>query len=307
VVKEGDEARAAVAEDARRTTSRRELAATAGFDQVSPEVGALDTDAFDQLLDNDADAALGLLAAMAGATDEGLRELARALAGRILVDVARIGVASHRGVGRMSIQSARTAMGDLDLDASADAIVAARAAGRPLQVDDLSVAAWRRPSTALCLLVDRSGSMHGERLAAATIAAAAVAYRAGDDCSIVAFAEDAVVVEAQNEHRAVDDVVSDLLRLRGHGTTDVGLALRVAARQLDRSRAGRKVAVLLSDCRVTAGGDPTADAAHLAELAVIAPADDLDDARRLAGAVGARCVGLSGPSGVPAAVADALA
>ena len=55
------------------------------------------------------------------------------------------------------------------------------------------------------------------------------------------------------------------------------------------------------------GGDPTADAARLEELAVIAPAEDLIDARRLADAVGARCVGLSGPSGVPAAVADALA
>jgi Mg-chelatase subunit ChlD len=197
-------------------------------------------------------------------------------------------------------------MGDIDLDGSSDAIVAARTAGRPVHTDDLSVTAWRRPTTALCLLVDRSGSMHGERLAAAAIAAAAVAFRAGDDCSIVAFAEDAVVVEAQDEHRPVDEVVSDLLRLRGHGTTDVGLALRVAARQLDRSRAGRKVAVLLSDCRVTTGGDPTADAVRLEELAIIAPAGDMADAQALADAVGARCVALSGPSGVPDAVAGAL-
>jgi Mg-chelatase subunit ChlD len=298
-----------VAEAGRRTTSRRELSANPGFDDVSPELGVLDPDAFDRLLDDDADRALGLLAAMAGATDEGLRALARQLAGRVLVDVARVGVARARGVGRISVQPARLAVGDVDLDASADAVVAARAAGRPPHLDDLAVATWRRPAPALCLLVDRSGSMHGERLAAAAIAAAAVAYRAGDDYSIVAFAEDAVVVEAQQERRPVDDVVSDLLRLRGHGTTDVGLALRVAADQLDRSRAGRKVAVLLSDCRVTTGGDAIADAtrlARLAELAVIAPADDLADARALADAVGARCVGLSGPSAVPDALAAAL-
>ena len=55
----------------------------AGFDEVSPEVGTLDPDAFDELLEGDPDAALGLLAAMTGATDEGLRALARRLAGRM--------------------------------------------------------------------------------------------------------------------------------------------------------------------------------------------------------------------------------
>ncbi len=310
MVKEGDEARAAVAEAGRRTTSRRELSATDGFEAVSPEVGELDADAFDDLMDADPDAALGLLAAMTGATDERLRELARALAGRVLVDVARVGVARNRGIGRLAARPARLALGDVDLDASAEQIVAARAAGRPPSVDDLTVATWQRPSTAVCLLVDRSGSMHGERLATAAIAAAAVAYRAGVDCSVVAFADDAVVVLAQAEGRPTEDVVDDLLRLRGHGTTDVGLALRVAATQLARSSAGHKVAVLLSDCRVTSGGDPSGDAARLAalaELAIVAPAGDDADAHLLAEAVGGRCVAVAGPSTIPDALAAALA
>lgn len=260
-------------------------------------------------MDEDLDAALTLLADLTGATDERLRELARTLAGRVLVNVARTGVARRRGVGRIRPVRATRAAGDVDLDASLDDIVAARAALRPVTADDLTVEAWARPDTALCLLVDRSGSMTGDRLAAAAIAAAAVLYRHGHDCSVVAFAGTAIVVKAQDERREADEVVSDLLRLRGHGVTDLGLALRTARSQLDRSRAGRRITLLLSDARSTTGDEPTADAAALValgDLAVIAPDGDTADAEALANSVGGRWVALSGPSAIPDAIATAL-
>lgn len=210
------------------------------------------------------------------------------------------------GVGR--IQPRRGGVeGDLDLDASLEAIVAARASRKPAHVDELVIRGWRRPDTALCLLVDRSGSMVGERLAAAAIAAAAISYRHAEHCSVIAFGSDAVVLKSQGEHRSPDELVGDLLRLRGHGTTDLALAFRAAQIQLDRSRAGRKITLLLSDCRPTAGGDPiAAAAARAAELAIIAPAEDSADAEALARSVGGRWVPLAGPSGVAEAVAEAL-
>ena len=48
---EGEEAAQAVAEASRKTTSRRDLQQNPNFESVSPEVGVLDEDAFDQLLD----------------------------------------------------------------------------------------------------------------------------------------------------------------------------------------------------------------------------------------------------------------
>ena len=141
---------------------------------------------------------------------------------------------------------------------------------------------------------------------AAALAAAAVVYRQGDDCSVVAFSDQAIVVKAQGEHRSSGDIVSDLLALRGHGVTDVGLALRTARRELARSAAGRKVAILLSDCRVTQGGDASAHATGLDEIAIIAPADDTADAEALAEATGARVAPLAGPTGVPEAIARVL-
>ena len=150
--------------------------------------------------------------------------------------------------------------------------------------------------------VDRSGSVGGDRLATAALAAAAVALRASSDRSVVAFNDVAVVVEAQDEVRPVEDVVGALLGLRGAGTTDLSLALGAAHQQLARSPSTRRVTVLLSDGRPTTGPDPLPAARRLDELVVLAPAGDAEQAQALARAVGGRCVEVTGPADVPRAL-----
>lgn len=279
-----------------------------GFAQVSPEVGVLDDAAFGQLMDDDPDSALGLLADLVGATDPVLRRLAARLAGRITTDLARSGPAPRpgRGVGRLVRRNAGKAEGDVDLDASLDAIVHARGVGVGVDTDELVVTAWERPGTALALVVDRSGSMLGPRLATAAVVAAAVVLSRPDDASVLAVAKEALVLRAQGAERPAEQVIDDLMVLRGHGVTDLSLALEAAARQLARSDARRKVCLLMSDCRFTAGEDPTAAARQLEELAILAPADDRLDAEALSGSSGARLVFLEGPLDAPAAIQQAL-
>ena len=101
-------------------------------------------------------------------------------------------------------------------------------------------------------------------------------------------------------------MVNDVLTLRGFGTTDLAGALLVAQQQLMRSRAGRRVAVLLSDCRATVEGDVEAAAGAVEELVIIAPTDDHDEAKVLAGRVGARLALVSGPSEIPEVLARVL-
>jgi Mg-chelatase subunit ChlD len=273
---------------------------------VSPQVGQLDPDAFDSLMEDDPDAALALLADLNGATDEALRALAHQLSAQVVVEVARARSHLRRGVGRLAPLPADRDLGDLDLDASLDAIVDSRRSGTPMRSEEITVRGWRRTRTAVCLLVDRSGSMHGERLAGAAVAAAAVALRAGDDCSVVAFSGDAVVLSSQGVPRPPGDIVVDLCRLRGSGVTDLGLALRVAAGQLGRSTASRRITLLLSDCRVTTGGDPSADAMALDELVVLAPGDDSTEAELFAGALGLRWAPLGGPASAAEAIERVL-
>ena len=290
----------------RRTTSRRELSRNDRFQDVSPEVGELDEAALDDAMAADPDAAMALLADLTGATDARLRELARRLAAQLFLDLSRRGPVKPRGVGRLTTQRYRPDGGDLDVDASLDALVAARADGGVLDADDLRVRSWTTPGTAVCLLVDRSGSMGGEPLATAGVAAAAVAWRSPDDYSVLSFGKDVVAAKSQDVPRPSETVVDAVLALRGHGTTDVAGALLAAGQQLGRSSAGRKITILLSDCRATVPGDPVAAAERLDEVVIVAPDEDAVGARQLADSIGARFTTVGGPSDVAAALARAL-
>ena len=82
----------------------------------------------------------------------------------------------------------------------------------------LRVRGWVQPGTALCLAVDRSGSMGGKPLATSAVAAAAVANRAPADYSVLAFGKDVVahyLRAADVELEAFEAAVTDWERRRG--------------------------------------------------------------------------------------------
>ncbi|MXZ97186.1 MAG: VWA domain-containing protein [Acidimicrobiaceae bacterium] len=254
----------------------------------------------------DPDQTLALLADMAAAADRQMAALAARLAGRLALDLARAGASSAGGVGRLEPGRADLCSGDIDIDRSLDGLLEARAAGRAVALDELWVQRWQRPATAITLVVDRSGSMGGPRLAAAAVAAAACALRAPQQWSALAFGDQVLAIKSADRDRPATAVVDDVLRLRGYGTTDLAAALDAARAQLERCTARRRVTVLLSDCRATAGGDPVAAARRLDELCVIAPAGDAADAEAFAAAAGARFAAIAGPRSIPDAVTTVL-
>lgn len=300
---EGDAARDQLDQEQRQTNSRRQLSSNEGFDNMSPEVGELDIRAVESALGEDGDQTLGTLAEMAGATDVKLRALAQQLAARIVIDLAATAPTHSRGLAKMRSVPMSDSGGDIDIDGSSEALLLARAAGKSPHVHDLRMHSWTRPDAALAILIDRSGSMTGDRLAIAAVAAAAAAQKTQSDYAVIAFSDKAIVIKGIEESRPVDEVVTDVLRLRGFGPTDLSLAFHAASAQLARSGAARQRTILLSDCRPTAGSNPEFGAAQLETLAILAPFDDCEDAERLAGAVGARWATISGPTDVPAAFA----
>ena len=113
--KEGDAADEEVSKARRKTTSRRSLEQQPHFDEISPEVGELDEEALDAGLRDDADETLAMLADLVGATDEKLRALARRLAGKLFLDLARRGPVKPRGIGNLREQPYRPDGGDIDI------------------------------------------------------------------------------------------------------------------------------------------------------------------------------------------------
>jgi len=270
---EGQDARDAVREAGRRTASRDELSRRHGeLLSVSPEVGVLDEEALEDLLRRDGGVALALLADLAVATDAALRARARQVATKVFLRMARQGRPARRGLRRLT--TTRGAEGDLELDRTLE-----RTGGlRPRHPEDFVVRRWGASQRAVCLLVDRSGSMQGEAVAMAALAAAAVVLAGGEhsDCSVVAFSDRPIVLQSQGHRRPPEDLVGELLTLRGFGTTDLALALTAAAAQLDRAASPDRLAMLMSDCLPTAGGDPLQSLAGIDRLHVLGTSPDPD-------------------------------
>ena len=222
----------------RRTISRADLAARySSFGAVSPEVGRLDEDALAALLATDPDAAVTLLADLSRATDRELRAAAQRLAARVFFRLGRAGQRPARDTRRLGASHAE---GDLDLEATLDRW----SPPRPPEPGDLVTRAWRSHRRALCLLIDRSGSMSGLAVAIAAVAAASVVLAADWRLApgIVAFGGDVTVLQAQGARREPGELVGDLVALRGHGMTDVAAALRTAAVQLAGAAADERSA-----------------------------------------------------------------
>ena len=241
---------------------------------------------------------------MGSATDERLRAAARRLAARVVLDLGRRGAPLGRGVGRLHAVPAGD--GELDLEASLEPVLLARAAGQPIDPDELTARVWGRPALALCLLVDASGSMGGERLAAAALTAAACAWRAPGEHAVLSFAGEPKVIRGLDSVHPAAATVEAVLALRGHGTTALAAGLRAASAQLERSRAARRVVLLLSDCRASDREDPVVVARTLPELLILAPAEDSEEAEALARASGARWAPLTGAADAPSALATLL-
>jgi Mg-chelatase subunit ChlD len=255
----------------RRTLPRRQLEGRhASLEQVSPQVGRLDEGAFHDLLRADPDAAVALLADLAAATDPQLRAQARRLAARLFVRAGRLGAPRTRGYRRLAPERGLGA-GDLDLDLTFEV-----AGGRPRHADELVARHWAGSKRALCLLVDHSGSMEGHAVGLAAMAAAAVvlAREKTASTSVIAFAKDALVLQSQGETRPPAALVDDLLSLRGKGRTDLALALRSASTQLNRQAGAERLAIVLSDCRPTAGADPLTALAGFDRVDVLGTSDD---------------------------------
>lgn len=267
-----------------RTESRRGLAARhAAFGDVSPDVGELDEAAFDRAMAADPDGAAALLCDLAAATDRELRTAARRLAGQVFVRLGRAGPRPARG--SRALGPNRRTEGDLDLERT----LSREPGSWPPPPRDLVTRHWTANRRVFCLAVDASGSMRGQAVALAAVAAAGVVHASEgrSDPGVLAFAADTIVLQQPCQGRPASEIVGDLISLRGHGVTGLAAALRTCARLLAAVTADERAAVLLSDCLHTTGAAPVSALGGIDRLHVLCPSTD-EDARLAAANLAAR-------------------
>jgi Mg-chelatase subunit ChlD len=291
--------------------SRDELVrAHPDFPQVSPQVGQLDEAALADLAARDPDAAARLLIGLGRAVDPALRAAARAMAARLPVTAPRTGVPDRRGTRRVVTRRDPTGS-DVDLDAT----LAARGADPHWRPEHLHTRGWRATGRACVLLIDASGSVAGDELAAAVLTTAALAQRMrpGDELAVVAFWSTALLLQPLSALPRTELLVDRLFELKGGGTTDLDLALRTASAQLATTRTAEREVLLLSDGMPTDSPDPRPAAAALARtgarlhvLGVSSAPESMGNCSALAASGGGRAVPLHRPSQAPAAVRDLL-
>jgi Mg-chelatase subunit ChlD len=277
-----------VARERRQTWSRAELAQDPDFGAYSPQPGTFETAAFRAAFAARPERTFEMLPRLAQAADAPLRRAARRIAARIILREAQSRAGGAYGAGRLT-PAPLGPDGDLDLDASLEAALLARA-GRAAAPPDLVSREWRRPRTSVCLIVDASGSMSGTAIANAALAAAAIALRAGPDFSVVVVSDRALILREQGSNRPIAAVIDDLLTLRSYGWTNLAAGLCAARAQLARTSDARRVAILLSDGRANRGADPLPAARALVTLHVLSTSTGEDAGRALATAGRGRAV-----------------
>jgi Mg-chelatase subunit ChlD len=106
-----------------------------------------------------------------------------------------------------------------------------------------------QPSLAVVVIVDRSGSMQGQKLDSARFGAAELAKGLPDDAlfAMVAFDSEATTVVKLQPAKNRDRIASDIETLTAGGGTNYFPALREAAEMLSMVQAARKIVVFLSD------------------------------------------------------------
>ena len=301
----GSQVAAAVKFERREVWTREELKQYPLLQDLVAEPGQVDRGVFADAIAEDVEQMLDLMPHLAKASDGKLRRVAREVAGRLVVRFAEAAGGASSGEGKW--RAARWTPGaEVDLEAVLEELLIARSLGEPLDIEHLQARSWQRRATAVCLVVDNSGSMGASRLSAAAIATAALAMRAPSDFSVIAVADRALVLKTQGSTRPVDKIVDDLFGLRSYGWTNLALGLTAARIQLARSSAHRKMTIVLTDGQANRGTDPADEAARLDQVHVIVPGTPNDQVRAIAAAGRGRVVAFSGLKEAPRVISGLL-
>lgn len=167
----------------------------------------------------------------------------------------------HAARPTRSVEVRLPAEGELDLDATLEQ-------PRPWGPADLVLRRTEPREVDLCLMLDMSLSMTGEKIALTALAAAILKLKL-EAVSVVAFDTVAHRLVAANEAIGVRELVRRVLRVPAQGYTNIEAGLKMGVDELSRARRRERVGVLLSDGVANVGWDPVRVAPRFPRLHVV--------------------------------------
>lgn len=153
-----------------------------------------------------------------------------------------------------------------------------------IEYSDIWVFKKDRTRKSVVLMLDKSGSMTGEKIFLAAMVAASIALGVQDhEYAILAFDEDVEFIKRIGETKSVDEIVEKILLLRPYGCTDIALALRKGFQELMASKGKDRIGIILTDGLYNTGDNPEEAARQFPRLVVLClPKGDFNTCEKLA-------------------------
>ena len=191
-----------------------------------------------------------------------IKDFVRQLAKDALIKIALSIISNQRGSGEkglMPTNKLRIFMdGDdmdlIDVEASIENIVMQGKSLNMLNAEDLMVTETEKGRVSICFLLDISGSMTGDKLAACSIAVMVlIGTLRAEEVAICFFESNTHVVKEFGDEKDLEEIADELMDLQATGGTQVQAALQWGARQLEDTITELKICFLLTDCAFSEG------------------------------------------------------
>jgi len=155
---------------------------------------------------------------------------------------------------------------DIDLDNTIEAIIDQCA----ISSEVIRVFERERAMKAYALIIDRSASMSGLKIALAALLSAMLIYSSANPSLVItAFNTKVNFIKHFNEILPPNIVVDKILDLKAYGYTDIALALRTTYKELMKSGLSEYIGILITDGEWTAGENPLKYASLFDRLHVV--------------------------------------
>lgn len=239
-------------------------------------------------------------------TSDSLQEY-KDLALKMVLNIPKMEKISRNSYGEFAPVEFNFGVDELDIDRTFEKIVGKE----DIEYDDFIVRERVREKRSFVLMLDASGSMKGDNMLRASIAATSLVNNLKkDDYAIIAFSETAKVIKHMNSRKSLREVVDKLFDAFSGNMTNIALGLKFGLDKLYRTTVKKKIGIILTDGEHNQSTDPLVVAKKFPKLSVIGmlpPNKDAEDrCRKMAKLGHGQCIFVNKIEDIPVALTACL-